>query len=160
MSFREPWMAAMLRDRRLCLMLLFASGLIAAAQVAGISLWRCPFHWSTGLPCPGCGMTRGIVSLIGGRWHEAWAHHPFAIVFLAGWLVFFGVTILPPRQRSAVIERIAAMEKATGITMLVLVLFAVYGLTRTVLTCFDAGTGGKNKTSPASTINQTPTLKP
>ncbi len=142
MSLREPWMANMLRDRKLCVVLLTVSGIIAAAHALGISLWRCPFHVCTSLPCPGCGMTRGIVAILQGHWHEAWGHHPFAIVFLAGWLVFLGVTMSPERHRNTAIERIAAVERATGITLVVLFLFVVYGLTRTVVACFDASNAG------------------
>jgi hypothetical protein len=31
----------------------------------------CPFHWLTGLPCPLCGLTRGIFALAKGRIREA-----------------------------------------------------------------------------------------
>lgn len=87
-------------------------------------------------------MTRGIVALLQGRWDEAWHHHPFAIVFLAGWLVFLGVTISPGRHRNAVIDRIATLEKTTGVTLALLFLFAFYGLTRAAVACLDASTAG------------------
>ncbi len=47
----------------------------------------CPFYTLTGLPCPGCGLTRAFVCLGHGHWHEAWHWHPL------GWLLY-GVLIL------------------------------------------------------------------
>jgi hypothetical protein len=31
----------------------------------------CPFHWLTGLPCPLCGLTRGMFALAKGHWNQA-----------------------------------------------------------------------------------------
>jgi hypothetical protein len=42
----------------------------------------CPFYEMTGLPCPGCGLTRAFVCLGHGRWAEALHWHPI------GWLVY------------------------------------------------------------------------
>ena len=48
----------------------------------------CPFYTLTGLPCPGCGLTRAFVCLGHGRWHEAWHWHPL------GWLLFGAMIVL------------------------------------------------------------------
>lgn len=50
----------------------------------------CPFRLATGLPCPLCGMTRGVASLLRGRWHEGVAYHlfsPLVLSALAAWIV-------------------------------------------------------------------------
>lgn len=50
----------------------------------------CPFRLLTGYPCPFCGMTRGISSMLRGRFRDAMEFHFFAPVVLAGifaWLV-------------------------------------------------------------------------
>jgi len=31
----------------------------------------CPFHWLTGIPCPLCGLTRGLFAFAKGHWSEA-----------------------------------------------------------------------------------------
>ena len=47
----------------------------------------CPFYNLTGLPCPGCGLTRAFVCLGHGQWLESLHWHPL------GWLVY-GVFLL------------------------------------------------------------------
>jgi len=47
----------------------------------------CPFYNLTGLPCPGCGLTRSFVCLAHGQWQEALHWHPL------GWVVFFGLAV-------------------------------------------------------------------
>lgn len=38
----------------------------------------CPFYLLTGLPCPGCGMSRALVLLAQGRAWDALIMHPFS----------------------------------------------------------------------------------
>ncbi len=47
----------------------------------------CPFYNLTGLPCPGCGLTRAFVCLGHGQWRESLHWHPL------GWLIY-GVCLL------------------------------------------------------------------
>lgn len=42
----------------------------------------CPMALMTGLPCPGCGMTRAAVLFLKGDWLGAWRMHPFFYVLL------------------------------------------------------------------------------
>jgi hypothetical protein len=49
----------------------------------------CPFLVTTGLPCPLCGMTRGLCAAAKGEWLEAMSFHalsPLALAAFAGWL--------------------------------------------------------------------------
>lgn len=43
----------------------------------------CPFRRLTGLPCPGCGLTRSWVYLVHGWWRESFLAHPFGPVAVA-----------------------------------------------------------------------------
>lgn len=43
----------------------------------------CPFRRLTGLPCPGCGLTRSWTYLMHGRWHDALWANPFGPVLIA-----------------------------------------------------------------------------
>lgn len=49
----------------------------------------CPMVLITGLPCPGCGMTRAILLLLSGEWQRSWNLQPFAILW-----VLFGIWIV------------------------------------------------------------------
>ena len=48
----------------------------------------CPFYNLTGLPCPGCGLTRAFVCLGHGQWSESLHWHPL------GWLVYSACLLL------------------------------------------------------------------
>jgi hypothetical protein len=84
-----------------------ASGALRA--LAGLDLleWLpafplCPFRAATGLPCPGCGMTRAFLLLGQLRLGEAWALQPAAPFLLCGMLVFLArPVVLPRRARTA-----------------------------------------------------------
>lgn len=47
----------------------------------------CPFRLVTGLPCPGCGLTRSWVYLAHGDWADAAAANPFGYLTLGAALV-------------------------------------------------------------------------
>lgn len=86
------------------------------AGLAGFHFWVptggvessiCLFRRATGIPCPGCGMTRAIAHLAKGQWREAAADHPFSFVLAAeagvawiycGQALLGGRNLRPPRQ--------------------------------------------------------------
>ncbi len=43
----------------------------------------CPFRRLTGLPCPGCGLTRSWVYLVHGWWRDSFLAHPFGPIAAA-----------------------------------------------------------------------------
>jgi hypothetical protein len=48
------------------------------AAFAGVAGPRCPLDAVGGLPCPGCGLTRGFVLTVHGEWRTAREVHPGA----------------------------------------------------------------------------------
>ncbi len=67
-----------------CLGVLVASRLLPPDGLPGVDL--CAFHALTGLPCPGCGLTRAFCALARGHFYEAWQLHPFAFPLFAATL--------------------------------------------------------------------------
>ncbi len=49
--------------------------------------WTCWLRSHLGVPCPTCGLSRGLVLSLEGRWAEAWRLFPAAPPALAGALV-------------------------------------------------------------------------
>jgi hypothetical protein len=65
-------------------------GILAAWTPTGTGVTLCPFALLTGHACPGCGMTRAVISLLNGHWVQALRFHPLAPVLVAGVIVGFG----------------------------------------------------------------------
>lgn len=51
------------------------------------SLPVCWFKSTTGMPCPGCGLTRAFCAISHGEFNAAWAFNPFGFLFYAGALL-------------------------------------------------------------------------
>lgn len=60
---------------------LLAAGYVGAANFLRVPV--CPLVLLTGLPCPGCGMTRAAALFLRGHWKMAWQMHPFFYALLA-----------------------------------------------------------------------------
>ncbi len=59
--------------------ILAGSLLFAPAGLPGVTV--CWFKRFTGLPCPGCGMTRAFCAISHGELAAAWVFHPFSFLF-------------------------------------------------------------------------------
>ena len=65
----------------------------------GILAWQnipiCPSRVLFGVFCPGCGLTRGTLSLMQGDWANMWRFHPLAPIMgpLLGWVFFHGFLV-------------------------------------------------------------------
>jgi hypothetical protein len=85
--FEEPW------KKRFYGGLLFTLGLLrfifffkpgAMEGDMGVKILLCPFRNLTGLPCPGCGLTRAVHLMAHGEFARAMSFHVFAPVFFLG----------------------------------------------------------------------------
>jgi len=112
--------------------------LACAAQVAMTALrlpgWPCPFREALGLPCPGCGLSRALSALLRGEWRQAIAWHAFAPLALAGAALLAVAALLPEGARRALAERVAALERRTGLAVVLGAGFILYWLARLLYT--------------------------
>lgn len=90
--------------------LLWGSVLAAAAVTGAIWLYfglptpLCPLHALTGIPCPTCGMTRGIACLLRGRIVDGFVFNPLlmtALLVAAFYVLYAAVVVIGrlPRLR-------------------------------------------------------------
>jgi len=108
---------------------LLVSFLWAPASFPHVEL--CLFRRFTGLPCPGCGLTRGFCAISHGRFSLAFALNPFAFVFYAGALLVLAWPLLqrafPAATARVNISRILSIAVPTLVFGMI-----VYGIARIV----------------------------
>lgn len=126
----RPWFAPLLAQTVLCRVLLAAVLVLGAGHVMGISLWPCFFASVTGLPCPGCGMTRAVTSLLRGEWGKAMAFHPFAPGFLVMAALLAMAALAPQHWRERLVRGVDLFERRTCLPLLFLLCAFIYGLLR------------------------------
>lgn len=116
-------------NRRLAVSLWVGSGLVALLALpvvaarsfeGGPETTLCLFRRTTGIPCPGCGLTRAAGHLARGEWGEAWIDHPFIYLLgaeaAAGWAIW-GATLAGhrlPRLQAALPGVALAQAGALG----------------------------------------------
>lgn len=115
-------------SRRLGMLVLVASFLL---PMGGLGVDLCWFHRSVGLPCPGCGITRSVISLSHGHWLDALRDNPFGpLVWVLAWLSA-ALELGGPRLRGGAERWITERERPARATYLTIIaLFLVYGFAR------------------------------
>ena len=126
-SVSMPILAQLLETRRVAGIIFVIGMAQAAVTFAGYGGWSCPLQSNLGLPCPGCGISRGIVSLLTGHWQAALQAHifsPFVLIALG----MLGIcSLLPQRIHNLAIRMIAGIEKRTGISLFIIIgMFAIW----------------------------------
>lgn len=107
------------------LIVLVWMGLGVAAVLLSAHLNRpvelCLIKRFTGLPCPTCGFTRGVLSLLSGRPGPAWLYNPLLFSVLGLFIAVTGIRILFARSLRI---RLTGPERAVA-WLLAAILFAV-----------------------------------
>ncbi len=100
-------------------------GLVALAvylsQTTGRVVTLCWFRRLTGLPCPTCGATRGLLALLAGEGAKAWLCNPLLATLVVLWVVLVSVRVCFAR---AVRIRVSRREALLGWGALVLAILA------------------------------------
>lgn len=103
------------------LILLFSlSGYVALHLLLEAGLKLCWFHALTGVNCPTCGLSRAFLSLIQGRFLQAFLSNPFMLLFSLG--VFLQLFSTAAFKRRLVLEANARERKLLLIFFLALFL--------------------------------------
>ncbi|HEV7891159.1 MAG TPA: DUF2752 domain-containing protein [Pyrinomonadaceae bacterium] len=105
------------------------SALWSPADLPGLVL--CPFRALTGLPCPGCGMTRAFCALGHGDLSGAFGYNALApFVFAAALLLWAHslATVLKFNSARAALERLKPTQRAAGLMLAVTLVWWVVRL--------------------------------
>jgi uncharacterized protein YjeT (DUF2065 family) len=125
--------ATLLRDRRFGLLLTGALSLNVVAIILHLPGWECAFFRLTGVPCPGCGLTRACLLLLTGDVPASIRFHAFAPIFIALIAMLITCTLLPRTVTESFINKAETLERRTGITIVILGGLILYWLARLLL---------------------------
>lgn len=95
---------------------------VATDAPARLSFSPCVFRNLTGLPCPGCGMTRGFVAMGHGRLSEAWGQNALSpLFFVAVCAYVVGFPLCGGRVPSALRRAVARRGRLLLVMVFVLI---------------------------------------
>ncbi len=134
-SLTKPWLAPLMADVVLCRVVVGFCALLGIASLAGVPIWGCPFSMLTGLPCPGCGMTRAVNALLHGNWSQAITYHPLSPAYLIIGVLLTIAAVAPSRSRLRLISWIVLLERWTAIPALIVLSTIIFGLLRMTGVC-------------------------
>ena len=122
--------SSILRDRRFALVFAGGVGLQIGLSALRLHPWQCPIFSSTGIPCPGCGLTRAMVLLLQGQWRASFQYHAFAPIFLFLGVATLVALVLPASISGPLVYRAEAWERQTKVSVIILTGLILYWLAR------------------------------
>lgn len=127
------FLTVFIADVRLGRGMLIGGVIYGTLTLMGLPVLPCPWNQLTGLPCPGCGMTRSTFALLRGDFWESLRLNAFTWIILLFWLlVAIGIT-LPKTMRLRLVEKLGAWEDRSRWALWFLVILVIYTLTRWML---------------------------
>lgn len=126
----DPILAPILQNRPLTVIITSSALLHGGLAILGWPSWQCPLRYQLGIPCPGCGLSRAIATLLHGDWKTSLTFHAFAPLFLIALILIASMVILPTPQRQRIIQHVSAIEQKTGITAFLLIALISYWFIR------------------------------
>jgi len=132
--FKQIWYApafsSLLENRREGLFIVGAGALYLGLSLAGLPAWSCPIRAATGIPCPGCGLTRAARQLLHGDVALSLQSHVFAPVLLFALVFMLMALFLPERNRQWLISIYKNLETRFGLTSYLLSALILYWCVR------------------------------
>ena len=130
--WHTPAFSSLLENRREGLIIVGAGVVHLGLNLAGLPGWNCPILAATGVPCPGCGLTRASMELIRGDFANSFQTHAFASIFLAALLLMMVTLVLPEPRRINLIAKVNHLETRSGFTAWVLFFLMLYWALRLI----------------------------
>jgi hypothetical protein len=128
-----PILAPLMESRAMAISISAAVAIQCGLTAFGVDGWQCPVLSTLGVPCPGCGLSRGVTAFARGEWLSSLTWHAFAPLFLIAFALVGAAALLPGRLRRSLITKVEALERRTGITAILLIAFVIYWLIRLLL---------------------------
>jgi hypothetical protein len=129
-AFHQTWYApvfsSLLENRREGLIIFGASALHLGLSLAGVPAWKCPILAGTGIPCPGCGLTRAVIQLLHGDIALSLQTHLFAPVFFFTLFIMFVAILFPEKHRQMLVSTFNRLETRYGLTSYLLSALMLY----------------------------------
>ncbi len=126
-------LATLARNRPLALSLAAAGTVQLGLTAAGFPGWTCPCVVALGIPCPGCGVSRAMLTLFVGDLHSALRIHAFAPVFAGVLALLLLMAVLGRRPRDRLAAILRSVEERTAIAPVVLGALVLYWVSRLAL---------------------------
>ncbi|MEL6383371.1 MAG: DUF2752 domain-containing protein [Cyanobacteria bacterium J06626_18] len=111
----------LLENRPMCLSISAALGTHVSLVALGLPSWQCPIRYGLGVPCPGCGLSRAVVALMHGDWHQALLLHAFAPIVAIALILIFVCGLLPNSVRQGITTGMRYLERHLGVSFLFLI---------------------------------------
>jgi hypothetical protein len=125
-TWHAPVFSSLLESRREGLIIIGAGALHLGLSLAGLPAWNCPIRTVTGIPCPGCGLTRAVMQFLHGDITSSLQTHAFAPIFILALMIMFAALFLPEKYRRTLISTIRHMETHNGFTSYFLLALMLY----------------------------------
>jgi hypothetical protein len=123
-------LSAIMRNRNEAIVIAMATVVQLVLGVSHLPGWPCPVLQATGIPCPGCGLTRAVIALIKGNWSTAFTLHAFAPILLVAAFLIICSSLLPQPYRRGLISGVELIERRTHVTSILAVGLILYWLAR------------------------------
>lgn len=98
--------------------------------IGGLGIDLCVLHAATGLPCPGCGMSRAISAISQGDFSAALGLNPFAFFAWPTFFVLAVMALLPSGVRTRVEAPLRRSTRAAKLYELIFFAFLGFGVIR------------------------------
>ncbi|MGD9058655.1 MAG: DUF2752 domain-containing protein [Desulfobacterales bacterium] len=128
-----PVLAPVMQSRWIIALLVAVTLFQVILTALELPAWQCPLKATLGIACPGCGLTRAIVLLAGGKWLAAVQLHAFAPIGLGIGLLLVTGILLPTKVRDKVAHRLATIEKRSGIVIWLTLGLLIYWIGRLMI---------------------------